>query len=52
MKNSEELGGTKEYTTPKPKIIIDVNKHGIRRERFATDPKQYKRMKKRREQQQ
>ena len=35
--------------TNRPKTIIDINKHGIRRERFAVDPKQYKRMKKRRE---
>ena len=36
--------------TNRPKVIIDTNKHGIRRERFAIDPKQYKRIKKQREQ--
>ncbi len=34
----------------RPKVIVDINKHGIRRERFAVDPKQYKRIKKQREQ--
>lgn len=42
MTKNEIKGGESQ----KPKVIIDTNKHGIRRERFAIDPKQYKRIKK------
>jgi histidinol phosphatase-like enzyme len=39
-------GGNKKYNTPKPKIVIDTNKHGIRRERFE-DSKLQKKMERR-----
>jgi hypothetical protein len=46
LKQKNEGGTNREYSTPKPKVITDVNKHGIRRERFE-DSKLQKKMERR-----
>ena len=47
MKLNQQIeGGKKQYNTPKPKVITDINKHGIRRERFE-DSKLQKKMERR-----
>jgi len=42
----QKSGKKREYNTPKPPVIIDTNRHGIRRERFQ-DSKLQKKMERR-----